>query len=145
MLAAGRHLLSAIREPSLHHLDLVDLRQLDAQRELLHNVAAAAGAQEIGHLDRLRVMADHPLHELDVGADVLHLRKIDRLLGADHPRRLARSARLDDGRTRLNGSTASGAARRERDQRRKQSDDAHQVDVRPSYTSRRRSPLVARA
>jgi hypothetical protein len=57
----------------LHHVDLVELRDLDPQRELPHVVAGGARLQERGHLDRLRVMADHPLHELDVRAGELDL------------------------------------------------------------------------
>jgi len=34
------------------------------------------GRDERHHLNRLRVMADHPLHELDVGVDVIDLRHV---------------------------------------------------------------------
>ena len=52
----------------------------------------------VDHLDRLRVVADHPLHELDVGAGVLHLRQVAGLGGGDDLARLARRARLHDRR-----------------------------------------------
>ena len=50
----------------------------------------------VGHLDRLRVVADHALHELDVGRGVLHARQIGRLVGADHASGLSGRARLHD-------------------------------------------------
>src|ERR1043165_9504387 len=81
-LGAARDALAADLEPPLHHLDHVVLRQFDAQRELLHLVAGGTRLEQFHHLQRLRVMADHPLHELDVGAGVLDLRQVE-YTGAD--------------------------------------------------------------
>ena len=67
MRVRARHLLAARLEPALHHLDLVRLRHVDALGEHPHVVALGPLRQQRGHLERLRVMADHPLHEPDVG------------------------------------------------------------------------------
>jgi hypothetical protein len=57
------------------------------------------------HLDGLRVVADHPLHEFDVRADELHLRQVDGFDGADHLSRLTGRTRLDDRRRLVDGRT----------------------------------------
>ena len=106
MCARGRDLLAADFQPALHHLDLVLLRHVDPQGELLHVLAAGPRRDQGDHLHGLRVVADHPLHELDVRPDVLDLRQIGRLLGGDDAARLARGARLDDGRARRDGRRA---------------------------------------
>ena len=95
-----RQRLAAAFQPVLHHLDLVGLRHLDPQRELPHVLAAAPGLQQRRHLQRLRVMADHPLHEPHVRRGVLDVRQIGRRRGADDAAGLAGCARLDDGRAR---------------------------------------------
>ena len=56
---------------------------------------------EPDHLNRLRVVADHALHELDVVAGVLHLGEIGGLLGGDDLARLTGRAGLNDRRLRL--------------------------------------------
>ena len=68
---------------------------------------AGARRHERDHLDRLRVVADHALHELDVGAGVLHLREVAGVRRVDHAARLPRQRRA--GRW---GGFASGAAAR---------------------------------
>jgi hypothetical protein len=65
--AVIRHRLLPVGKPRPHHLDLVGLRDLDAQREHFHVVALCAGLEQLDHLDRLRVVANHALHEFDVG------------------------------------------------------------------------------
>ena len=64
------NLLPARLQPLLHHLDLVGLGHLDAQAELLHVLARSARREQLGHLDRLRVVGDHSLHEADVAVGV---------------------------------------------------------------------------
>ena len=101
------HLLSARAEPALHHVDLVLLRHVDPQRELLHVLGRGSRRHERGHLDRLRVVADHALHELDVGVDVLDVRQVGRRIGRDDAARLARRAGLNDRRPRIRLGTLS--------------------------------------
>ena len=60
---------AAAFEPSLHEADLVGLRDGDLLPEGFQDRALAAGAQERDHVDGLRVVHDHALHELDVGAE----------------------------------------------------------------------------
>ena len=48
--------------PDLRHLRLIDL-----VRELEHARIGAVGLRHPRHVDRLRVVRDHALHELDVG------------------------------------------------------------------------------
>ena len=64
--------------------------------ELLHVLAAAARLEQFGHVDRLRVVMNHPLHELHVGRGRPDFREIPRLFGADDLAGVAGSARLDD-------------------------------------------------
>ena len=102
--------LPARFEPPLHHLDFVGLRHLDAPGEQPHVVAAGPLGQQGRHLERLRVMSDHTLHEPDVGGRELHLREIGSFLGRNRARRLSGSAWLDDGRPAANlGRAARGA------------------------------------
>ena len=78
------NLLAARLQPLAHHLHLVLLRDVDPQRQLAHIVGRGARRHQRDHLHRLRVVADHALHELDVGAGVLHLREIAGLRRGDH-------------------------------------------------------------
>ena len=94
-----RHLLTAPGQPFLHHLDFVGLRQLDALRQLPDGVAAAVRGHQRGHVERLRVMADHPLHEADVGRRERHFRQVRGGCGIDDPAVLPGRAWLDDLRT----------------------------------------------
>ncbi len=106
----SRDLLPAGLEPPLHHLDFVGLRHLDALGEQPHVVPAGALGQQGDHLERLRVMSDHTLHELDVGGRELHLREICGFLGRNRARRLSWGAWLDDGRPAADlGRAARGA------------------------------------
>ena len=59
---------------------------------------ARALVEQLDHLDRLRVMADHALHELDVGPGVLRLRQRSAAPAEMHLAVLAGRARLDDRR-----------------------------------------------
>ncbi len=110
----ARDLLSAGLQPPLHHLDFVRLRHLDALGEQPHVVAAGALRQQGRHLERLRVVADHTLHEPDVGGRELDPREIAGFLGGNRARRLSGGARLDDGRTAADlGRAARGAEERQ--------------------------------
>ena len=62
-----RDLLTACAQPFLHHRDLVRLGDLDALGQPPHPVAVASRREELGHLGRLGMVRDHPLHELHVG------------------------------------------------------------------------------
>ncbi len=61
----------ALLQPALHHRDLVALRQSDALAEDLQIGPCAVGGRPVGHHDRLCMMDDHALHEVDVGLDVI--------------------------------------------------------------------------
>ena len=94
-------LISSACEISMRSAELAHLRPLGAR------------LQQLGHLDRLRVVADHALHELDVGGGEADLRQIDRARGVDGLARLAGCAGLDDGRWLVGaavGVFARGAA-----------------------------------
>ena len=80
--------LPAGPQPRLHHLDLVVLRELDALREAPHGVAGGPLGDERGHLERLRVVRDHPLHELDVAVREPDAGEIGGRGGRDLPARL---------------------------------------------------------
>ena len=95
----------------LHHLDFVFLRYLDAFGELVHDVPLAPGREELGHLERLGVVGDHPLHEAHIGFGKLNTSEIGGFLRGEQPTRLAGSARLNDRRRCL---TLRRAARHER-------------------------------
>ena len=71
--------LAAILQPALHHADLVRLRDVDSLRQQAHALGRAAFGHERRHLDRLRVVANHALHEPDVGGGELDTRQIDGL------------------------------------------------------------------
>ena len=103
--------LVALPQPVPHHRDLVLLRDVDPLGQLSHHVAFGTGLEQRGHLERLGVMRDHPLHELDVAVGVADAGQVGRLLGRDLPARLARRGRLDDRRLRL----ADGGHADERD------------------------------
>ena len=96
-----RQRLAARLQPHLHHLDFVELRDLDALGQQLHVVAARAGRQQRGHLDGLLVVPDHALHELDVGGRELDLGEVGGV-GRAH------RAPVLPGRARLNQSGAAG-------------------------------------
>ena len=93
------NLFPARRQPSLHHLDFVGLRDLDALRQLPHGVTGRPAVDQVGHLHGLRMMADHALHELHVGGGMPNARAVDRLGCTDDTARFARRAGLDDGRS----------------------------------------------
>src|SRR5919108_6454247 len=73
VLAGVGHLLAAGLQPFLHQLDLALLRGLHALREQPDLAARAALRHVCGHLERLGVVVDHALHELDVGGRGLRL------------------------------------------------------------------------
>jgi hypothetical protein len=106
-------LLAAHFEPLAHHVHLVFLRYLDAQAEPLEVLGRGAIGDERHHLHRLRVVADHPLHEFDVGRRVTDFRQIGGLRGADRLRFLSRRAGLKDAsasrRTAAGGLTGADA------------------------------------
>ena len=94
-------ILPARAQPLLHHRDLVFLRELDTLRQPLHHIAAALRRKELCHLDRLRMVGDHPLHELHVGVGEPDTGEIGGFLSRDFPAGLAGSAGLHDGSLRL--------------------------------------------
>jgi hypothetical protein len=81
-----RQFLPARAQPALHHVNLVFLRDRDAQRQPAHGLVLRAVVDEGAHLERLRVVADHALHELDVGLGELHARLVGGLSRRDGPR-----------------------------------------------------------
>jgi hypothetical protein len=62
----------------------------------------------LDHFDRLRVVTDHPLHELHVGGRVADLRQIDGFGRSDDAAGLSGSSGLHDGWLRLSGPGAAG-------------------------------------
>jgi hypothetical protein len=106
-----RRVLAVRLEPALHHPDLVGLRHLNPQAELLHVVAVRPRLQQLGHVDRLRVVMNHALHERHVRRCGADFREIARLLGADDLAGFAGGARLHDGRRRAGpGPRPAGCA-----------------------------------
>ena len=104
---------AAILQPLPHHVHLVVLRNLDPQAESLHVRIGGAIGDERHHFNRLRVVADHALHEFHVGSGGLDLRKVGRLRRVDGPGVLAGRARLQDpgaGRRAAAGGLACGRA-----------------------------------
>src|SRR5205814_729238 len=63
--------LMPIAKPLLHHFDLVFWRHLDAPSQNTDVRAGRALGNESSHHQRLRVVADHSLHEADVGGGVV--------------------------------------------------------------------------
>jgi hypothetical protein len=92
----ARYFLAAHLEPALHHLDLVGLRDLDPLCQFAHVITARPVRNERRHVECLRVVMNHPLHELHVRGGVTHLRQIGGLFGRHDATRRARRARLDD-------------------------------------------------
>ena len=107
-----RDRLPAGPQPRLHHLDLVVLRELDALRQAPHGLAGSPLGDERGHLERLRVMRNHPLHEPDVAVREPDPGEIGGLGDRDLPARLARRAGLHDGRLRVADRRPEGEQRR---------------------------------
>ena len=93
-----RHRLAALAQPLLHHLDLVFLGKLDALRYLPHRVARGAGIKQRGHLQRLRVVGNHPLHEPHIGLAIPDGGEIGGFGRRDRAARLTRRTGLHDGR-----------------------------------------------
>ena len=62
----------------------------------------------VDHLDRLGVMADHPLHEADIGWREHHAGKIRGVRHIDWPRRLTRGAGLNERRRGAGGGRSDG-------------------------------------
>ncbi len=92
-----RHLQVPTLQPVPHHVYLVFLRQCNALRKKTHGLARRSLVDEHRHLQRLSMMSDHALHELDVRGGELDARKIGSLLYRDSPTGLPRCARLNDG------------------------------------------------
>ena len=67
--------------------------------------------QQGGHLERLRVVADHTLHEPHVGGRELDPGQIRGFFGRNHAARLSGRTRLDDWRA---AAGVGGATRRRR-------------------------------
>ena len=58
---------AAVGEPLLHPAHLVGLRDVNLFAELHDRGVLGASLEELSHLDRLVVVHDHSLHEVDVG------------------------------------------------------------------------------
>jgi hypothetical protein len=96
--------LAAGLQPVLHQVDLVNLRDGDAAAEHPDLVVRGSRVDEIDHVDRLRVVGDHPLHEAHVRWRIRHVRQVGSRRRGNHTTRLARSAGLHDRHSRLQGS-----------------------------------------
>ena len=110
--------LAAGLQPVLHHVDLVDLRSVDAPASIRMSSRAVRDVEQADHVDRLRVVADHPLHEAHVRWRIRHVRQVGSRRRGNHTTRLARSAGLHDRHSRLRG----GALARGGDTARQQDD-----------------------
>ena len=100
----------------LHHLNLVRLRNRDPHGELLHVTIGRPRLEQLGHLDRLRVVGDHALHEGDVRRGEARAWQRRCALGREHFRRLSRGAGLDDGRGRAAACAMAGRSGGQREQ-----------------------------
>jgi hypothetical protein len=119
--------LVALLQPLLHLLDLRLLRQVHPLREERDVVARAALRDEARHPQRLRVVVDHPAHELDVGLPVSLGRQVREVVLRQRLRRLPGRPRPNDVRgnlTRQRGlrrlrvlATAAAAGRRQERER----------------------------
>ena len=96
-------------EPALHHLDLVGLRDLDALCQQPHVVTPCPLGQQGGHLERLRVVTDHTLHEPYIGGREPYARQIRGIFSRNHAGGLSGRARLDDLRAAASVGGATGA------------------------------------
>jgi hypothetical protein len=103
-------LLAPHLQPALHQHDLVLLRQRDAAGQQPHVFSIGARLQQRDHFQRLRVVADHVLHEPHVRRCVADPRQIDRFRCRDDTRRFARGARLQNRRTRFSCRRPAGGA-----------------------------------
>jgi hypothetical protein len=61
------NLLAALAQPTPHHRDLVALGDADPLGEELHVLPRGARRNEGRHLQGLRVVRNHALHEAHVG------------------------------------------------------------------------------
>jgi hypothetical protein len=105
----SRDRLAARFEPALHHLDLVGLRDLDALCQQPHVVTPRPLGQQGDHLERLRVVTDHTLHEPYVGGREPDAGQIRGIFSRNHAGWLSRRARLDDLRAAAGVGGATGA------------------------------------
>src|SRR4029077_2970466 len=69
--------LIPVLEPVLHQPDLGRLPQRDSPAENLERLARAVRWCPPSHLHRLRVVADHPGHELDVSRGIRAANAVD--------------------------------------------------------------------
>ncbi len=88
--------LTSFAKPGLHECDLVRLRGVDALGQLDQGLTIRAPLHQCRHLDGLAVVMDHVLHEPHVVWRKPGVRDLDRLLGAELPRRLAWCTGLKD-------------------------------------------------
>src|SRR5690348_5935228 len=101
MLERIGYVLMAFSQPALHERHLVTLRHVDPLGEDLHVRACTMTLRPAGHDDCLRVMMNHPLHELYVGSGKRHAPAVGpRLFGGGHGPRWG--AALRAGVRRLN-------------------------------------------
>jgi len=93
------HVLIAVLQPARHQADLVTLRDLHAQAHLLDRAIAGACVNQGRHLQRLRVVMNHALHERDIGLGKGHALDFGQILSIKGSCGLARSPRLHNAGT----------------------------------------------
>src|ERR1051326_1639395 len=100
--------LAADLQPAAHHLDLVRLGKRHSQAELSHVVALSVPGQQIRHINGLKMVVNHALHELDIGFGRLDFGEIRRLLDGNYMAWSTRGTRLNKKRLRLNWRSSGG-------------------------------------
>src|SRR5262245_20540969 len=90
------NLTSAYLQPTLHHLYLVGLRQLDTMCQHPHVLASGPRRQQRSHVECLRVVMDHCLHESNVSICMLDSGKVHRFIAPDSPAWRAWDSRLNN-------------------------------------------------
>jgi hypothetical protein len=92
-----RHGLAAITQPSLHELNFIELRGVDAPGHVIQLRRIRAIRHQHGHLHRLVVVRNHVMHKFDVIRRIARVGNVDRFFGAKVTRCFARCAGLDNG------------------------------------------------
>jgi hypothetical protein len=92
-----RHRFAPLSKPALHEPDLIPLGDVDALGENADVAARPVGRRERDHLQRLRVVGNHPLHEPDVGGGIGRPAAIRPCLRRRRTSRIIGVARLPDG------------------------------------------------
>ena len=92
------YVLATIAQPSLHELDFILLRDVNAAGDIQQLLAVRAIGCERRHFQGLVMVRNHVLHEPGIIGRVAGIGDLDRLVGAEFARRFARRARVNDGR-----------------------------------------------